>query len=93
MAKKPKVYGGIDVSKDLDDILDAAEKDSGLATGEGARSPISTGMLALDLVLSGGLMSGGWYSAVGGEQSCKTTTCMTQMCRQAVVRQVPILAM
>jgi len=37
----------------------------------------STGLISLDLIISGGLVAGGWYTALGGEQSCKSTLAMT----------------
>ena len=40
---------------------------------------ISTGCLALDMYLDGGLVPGGWYTFSGGEQSCKSTLAMTVM--------------
>lgn len=37
----------------------------------------STGLISLDLIINGGLVAGGWYTALGGEQSCKSTLAMT----------------
>lgn len=37
----------------------------------------STGLISLDLLINGGLVAGGWYTAFGGEQSCKSTLAMT----------------
>lgn len=40
---------------------------------------LHTGLLTLDVLLGGGIVSGGWYTLFGGEQSCKTTLAMTIM--------------
>lgn len=37
---------------------------------------VSTGVLAIDMYLDGGLVPGGWYTFSGGEQSCKSTLSM-----------------
>jgi RecA/RadA recombinase len=56
-------------------ILDGIEKNVGLS--DGSLNPnekrLPTGLLCLDLVLGGGLTAG-WYTNVGPEQVCKTTT-------------------
>lgn len=40
---------------------------------------VSTGQLALDMYLNGGIVPGGWYTFSGGEQSCKSTFTMSVM--------------
>lgn len=40
---------------------------------------VSTGQLALDMYLNGGIVPGGWYTFSGGEQSCKSTLTMSVM--------------
>lgn len=94
MAKKSKkAYEGIDLSSSgLDDILDSIEKDVDIGWSDPAsKVPLSTGLLSLDLALSGGLMSGGWYTFFGGEQSSKSTLAQTQLARALVTGYVPIL--
>lgn len=67
---------------DIDDMLDAVEKKFGLSSSlvERDEKRLSTGLLALDLILNGGIVGGGWYTIYGGEQSCKSTLTMTLMC-------------
>lgn len=78
--------------EDFDAILDALEKDVGLSSvNPASRVNTSTGLLSLDLMLEGGLVTGGWYTFFGGEQSSKSTLAMTQLARAAVLRQIPIL--
>lgn len=38
---------------------------------------LHTGLLCLDVLIGGGIVSGGWYTLFGGEQSAKTTLAMT----------------
>lgn len=63
----------------LDNQLDSAEKKFNLtAMAVDKHEPrFSTGLMSLDVVLSGGLLGGGWYTCYGGEQSCKSTLAMT----------------
>ena len=64
----------------LDAVLDDIEVDIGLSQVDIKSNKIttSTGLLSLDLMLSGGMVTGGWYTMFGGEQSCKSTLVMTQ---------------
>ena len=79
-------------SEDMDAMLDAIEKDVGIvAVTAGSRNTTSTGLLSLDLMLCGGLVSGGWYTFFGGEQSSKSTLAMTQIARAAMQGKIPIL--
>lgn len=59
----------------LDDELDASEKKFGISSTllDPKETKMSTGLLCLDLILFGGLRSGGWYTVFGGEQSAKST--------------------
>lgn len=85
-AKLPAVYG------DLDAILLNIENSTGLSQLDITSNKVktSTGLLSLDLVLSGGLVTGGWYTMFGGEQSCKSTLCSTQMAN-AINSEIPYL--
>lgn len=76
----------------LDAVLDDIEVDIGLSQVDIKSNKIttSTGLLSLDLMLSGGMVTGGWYTMFGGEQSCKSTLVMTQMAR-AVDMPIPYL--
>ena len=67
---------------DIDDLLDSVEKKYGLSSSLVDRDEkrLSTGLLALDLLLNGGIVGGGWYTIYGGEQSCKSTLTMTLLC-------------
>lgn len=100
--KKKEVSEDVDSSEDsikrasalddMDEVLDVIEKEVGItAAVAGARSTTSTGLLSLDLVLSGGLVTGGWYTFFGGEQSSKSTLAMTQIAKAAVEGKIPIL--
>jgi RecA/RadA recombinase len=76
----------------LDDLLDDIEVDIGLSQIDVKANKLttSTGLLSLDLMLSGGMVTGGWYTMFGGEQSCKSTLVMTQMAR-AVDMPIPYI--
>ncbi|QYW05601.1 hypothetical protein pEaSNUABM25_00245 [Erwinia phage pEa_SNUABM_25] len=65
----------------MDDVLDAIEKKTKVSSADAARHAprISTGVLALDMYLDGGIVPGGWYTFSGGEQSCKSTMTMSIM--------------
>lgn len=76
----------------LDDTLDAIEKHVGVSDSAMDKSEKrqSTGNLALDIILGGGLTAG-WYTNFGQEQSCKTTTAVMMMAA-ALNSDVPILS-
>lgn len=59
--------------------LHKIEKKFDLVSGVLSRDEprFSTGILSLDLIINGGLVAGGWYTALGGEQSCKSTLAMS----------------
>lgn len=59
--------------------LNKIERKFDLTTGVLSRTEprFSTGLISLDLIIAGGLVSGGWYTVLGGEQSCKSTLAMT----------------
>ena len=67
--------------------IDIIEKKTGYTNdGIGRHSPrLSTGVLAIDMYMDGGLVPGGWYTVAGGEQSCKSTLTMTLLA--SVVKQ------
>jgi RecA/RadA recombinase len=71
--------GFYDLGADLDELQDDAEKKFGLVSSVLERSAdrMSTGILALDLLLYGGIVGGGWYTLYGPEQSAKSTLAMT----------------
>lgn len=72
---------GFDLANLMDDVLDFIEKKTKVSSQDAARHAprISTGCLALDMYLSGGIVPGGWYTFSGGEQSCKSTMTMSIM--------------
>lgn len=77
----------------IDDVLDDIEKDyglSGASLGQ-AEDRLSTGTLALDVILGGGLVPG-WYTFFGGEQSCKSTGASWLMI-SALFSEVPVISM
>jgi RecA/RadA recombinase len=53
-------------------------------------SYLSTGLLATDLILGGGFVSGSWCTVYGGEQSAKSTLCM-QVTIAAVEQKIPLI--
>lgn len=71
----------------IDDSVSAIEKSMGLsATAFDPDEPrISTGLLSLDVTIGGGIVSGGWYTIFGGEQSCKST--LTMLILASIVKQ------
>ncbi len=77
----------------IDDVLDGIEKDYGLsgATLGAAEDRLTTGTLALDVILGGGLVPG-WYTFFGGEQSCKSTGASWLMI-SALFSEVPVISM
>lgn len=72
---------GFDLGSLMDDVLDGIEKKTKVSSQDAARHAprISTGVLALDMYLDGGIVPGGWYTFSGGEQSCKSTMTMSIM--------------
>lgn len=72
---------GFDLGSMMDDVLDGIEKKTKVSSADAARHAprISTGVLALDMYLDGGIVPGGWYTFSGGEQSCKSTMTMSIM--------------
>lgn len=83
LPKKTKVAEqvGFNVRSYFDDAMDMIEKKTKISSRSvamrGAR--LSTGLLALDMYLGGGLVPGSWTTLSGGEQSCKSTTAMSIM--------------
>lgn len=91
---KPEPKSEIDIAAAaFDSILDGIENDCGVTLTEGNRSTTreSTGLINLDLILEGGLTTGGWYTFFGGEQSSKSTLAQTQLAMAAVTKHTPIL--
>lgn len=83
MAKKKKVADDVeksfyDPSELIDELLDQTEKKYGVSSTSLDRDEarLSTGLIALDLLLNGGIVGGGWYTVYGGEQSAKSTLTM-----------------
>lgn len=66
----------------LDADLDGVEKQFDMASMsfDPNEPRHSTGLLDLDMILQGGLLSGGWYTCAGGEQSCKSTLAQKLLC-------------
>lgn len=75
---KEKVDQLFDPSLLLDELQDQTEKKYGLSstTMDRDEARLSTGLSALDLILNGGIVGGGWYTVYGGEQSAKSTLTM-----------------
>lgn len=69
---------GIDMNAYLDSVIEVVEKKTKISSQNMMRyaERISTGILALDMYLDGGIVAGGWYTFAGGEQSCKSTLAM-----------------
>jgi hypothetical protein len=64
---------------DYDDVMDVIEKKYDTGSSQlsvDVRAKLSTGLLVQDLVLSGGILGGGWYTFFGQEQSAKSTLAM-----------------
>lgn len=70
---------GFSMADIMDDAIDYIEKKVKISSQDAARfaQRISTGQLALDMFLGGGIVPGGWYTFSGGEQSCKSTLTMS----------------
>lgn len=70
-----------DMSAMMDEQLDQIEKKTKISSQSMMRHAerVSTGALALDMYLDGGIVPGGWYTFSGGEQSCKSTMTMSIM--------------
>jgi len=78
---------------DYDAIQGAVEKKYDLSSAQLAADPrdrLSTGLMVQDLVLSGGILGGGWYTWFGKEQCAKSTNC-TQIMTAALNTDVPII--
>lgn len=65
----------------LEVAIDDMEKKFGLTSMSISEKEdrLDTGNLCLNLMMAGGLTSGGWYTFYGEEQSCKTTLATTVM--------------
>ena len=63
----------------LDEGLGKIRKNLGLSGSsfDPDEPRLHTGLLSLDVLIGGGIVSGGWYTLYGGEQSAKTTLAMT----------------
>lgn len=61
------------LAQTINNLMDDIEVDLGLSQVDvkANRFTTSTGLLSLDLILSGGMVTGGWYTMFGGEQSSK----------------------
>jgi RecA/RadA recombinase len=79
------VLSGI-YSSVFDEIANRFGNEDGIAS---SMEPMSTGMLAFDIILGGGLRPA-WYTNLGGEQSAKTTSTITMMAA-ALKGNVPIV--
>lgn len=96
VSKKNKVKEQAEASfnpyAELDSDLDLIDKDLALAGSslDLSEERMSTGQLALNLVITKGLLPG-WYTFYGPEQSCKSTGAMTVIA-SALESEVPILA-
>lgn len=87
--KKSKAAAGVeeatskvarfDLNAVMSDSLQEIEKKTGLSSNGFGRhcARLSTGLVALDMYLDGGLIPGGWYTTAGPEQSAKSTLTMT----------------
>ena len=71
--------GRFDLNAVMADSLQEIEKKTGLSSNGFGRhcQRLSTGLVALDMYLDGGLIPGGWYTTAGPEQSAKSTLTMT----------------
>lgn len=67
--------------------LDNIEKKTGYTSDGFGRNTerLSTGLLAIDMYMDGGIVPGGWYTVSGGEQTCKSTLTMTLLA--SIVKQ------
>ena len=81
-------------SPDYRNIVREVEKNFKLSTGGLNRyiTPISTGMLVNDLILSGGIRSG-WYTFFGPEQSAKSTNIQTMIGNMFAQETCPLVCM
>ena len=68
-----------DLNAVMADDLQEIERKTGLVSNGFGRycQRLSTGLVALDMNLDGGLIPGGWYTTFGPEQSAKSTLTMT----------------
>lgn len=90
MAKKSKA-DFFDVSAAIADTLDEVAKRQGFESSSlDVAPPISSGMLALDMILGGGLRPG-MLTAAGEEQCAKSTVALTAM-GAAINSKIPLIA-
>lgn len=89
--KKSATSDFFDPSSELDATLNSTEKAFGMQSSSLARDDerMSTGLIALDMVIGGGIVGGGWYTVSGGEQSCKSTLAMqiSAVCTNEILRR------
>jgi hypothetical protein len=76
-----------------DQMQDGIEKKYDISASQlvaDIRDRIPTGLLVQDLILSGGILGGGWYTFFGMEQSAKSTD-ITQIVTSALNSDVPVI--
>lgn len=83
---------GFNPYQQLDGTLDKIEKEFGLTSSgiDPWEDRMSTGLLTTDLILSGGVVGGNWYTNFGPEQSTKTTGAVAAL-SSALISGVPII--
>lgn len=88
--KEPKAKPSFDYSSIYNEDMDTIARRQGVESSNlDAGPPVSTGMLALDMQLGGGIRAG-MYTSAGDEQSAKTTTVLTIMAN-AIKMGIPLL--
>ena len=91
MARKAKVAEGLDLSTFYTDSLDTIAKRQGFEnSGLDVVPPMSSGMLAIDLITGGGFRPAN-YTGAGEEQCAKTTLALTVM-GSAINHNIPLIA-
>lgn len=82
---------GFDPYAAFDNEMERIERQVQVMTGlEEGSNPMSTGVLAMDLIWGGGLKPS-WLTHLGGEQSCKTTTAI-HVLAAAVKEEIPLIS-
>ncbi len=81
---------GLDFGSIYGDTLDVIARRQGVECSTlDIGTPLSTGMLCVDLQMGGGLRAG-MYTSAGGEQSAKTTSALTYLAN-AIKENIPVL--
>lgn len=90
--RKESNKASFDISSIYTESVDTISRRQGFESSSLEAAPaMSTGLLAMDLMLGGGIRPA-WYTCSGAEQSCKTTSALTIMAA-AIKAKIPMISL